>query len=143
MKRLRLFLLTPLLAFSVSCATIQRASATVGQAVEMLQGVRATVTQVLDRPAPLANTQVDENLIRSAYVNFDRGLTIIESLVDNNVIARNSPTALRIRSGILAVKRGLRRARTAQRIGNAPTVREALLEAQAALSGLITDVQRR
>lgn len=128
-----------LAALSLSgCATIQRAQSSVSQAVDMLQGVTATVNTVLDRPAPLANTQVDENLIRGAYTRFDQGLTLIHNLH----LTRNSSVALRVRAGIGIVKRTLRVAYNAQRIGNAATVRQALSEARTALSGLTTDVQR-
>lgn len=129
--------LTTALALS-SCATVQRAQSTVDRAVTVLHDVTATVDTVLARPAPLANTQVDENLIRGAYTRFDQGINIIRSLH----LQRNSPVALRVQRGVIVVKQTLRRAYTAQRIGNAPTVRQALTEARAALTGLTADVQR-
>lgn len=137
MRTFRTLLLGACALSLTSCATIQRAQSTVGQAVDMLHSVTATVNTVLDRPAPLANTQVDENLIRGAYTTFDNGLTLIHNLH----LTRNSPTAMRVRAGIDIVKRTLRVAYNAQRIGNAATVRQALTEARTALVGLTTNVQ--
>lgn len=124
------------------CATIQRATATVNGAINMVEGVRGTVTQVLNAPAPLANTQRDEALIRSAYTRFDQGLSIIEALVDRRVITPGSPNALRIAAGVDLVKRELRRAYTAQQALNTGTVRDALGIAQRGLTDLIANLRQ-
>lgn len=138
-------LLAPLLAFALvlpGCATIRRATASVEGAIGMVDNVRTTVNEILDRPAPLANTQRDEALIRSAYTRFDQGLSIIESLVDRGVITPGSPNALRIDAGIQLVKRELRRAYAAQQALNTGTVRDALGLAQAGLTGLISNLRQ-
>lgn len=139
------FLFTCALALSLAlpgCATVQRTAATVQNAIDMANSVRSTVSQVLDRPAPLANTQRDEALIRDAYTRFDQGLSIIESLVDRGVITAGSANALRIATGIDIVKRELRRAYTAQQALNTGTVRDALAVAQRELGSLITNLQQ-
>ena len=140
---MRMRFLIPVAALVLSaCATIQRTQDAVTRAVDMLGNVTTTVNTVLDRPAPLANTQRDEELIRSAYTRFGQAVLFIErNLVDTGIIVRNSPTALRIRRGVDIVQRMLRVARTAQQAGNAASVREALGIAQRALTGLTTDVQ--
>ena len=135
----KMILLAPIVALGLSgCATVQRTQTAVTRAVDMLEGVTATVDTVLNRPGPLANTQGDENLIRSAYTRFDQGLDLIRALQPR----RNSPVALRVRQGVGIVLRTLHAAYEAQKIGNAPTVRQALGQARTALADLTNAVQR-
>lgn len=87
-------------------------------------------------------TTIDEKGVRIAFATADATATIIDSLVANGQIVRNTPVARRLKAALLAVRSGLIAASAAQRAGNATSYRDALVKAQVAVSEISAALAR-
>lgn len=87
-------------------------------------------------PATLTKTVIDDKAVRLAFQAADKALDVIDALIDAGVIRPGSPTALRIRAGVLTTMEALNAASAAQRAGSATTYREALTRAREAMDSV-------
>lgn len=89
---------------------------------------------VLNPPAPLAQTTIDEKGLIVALQTFDTVLTAVDRLVAAGVIKPGSPRAVAIADAIHNAKIAFQAASAAQRAGNATGYLTALTNAQTAIA---------
>jgi hypothetical protein len=93
-----------------------------------------TTVGTLAKPAPLAQTTVDEKTLVISLETFETVLTAVDRLVAAGVIKPGSPRALQLADAIQTGKKAYQAAAVAHRLGNASTYFTALLQAQSALA---------
>ena len=122
-----------------ACATMQPPAAPRGEAIAASTDATAAVLDAIGQAPPptLARTTIDDKAIRVAFMAFDKALTVIDAFLDSGYLKPGSPSALRIRRGVLATQAALNAASAAQRAGSATTYTDALEKARLAL----TDIQ--
>lgn len=64
----------------------------------------STPQAVQTASAPLARTTIDETAVRGLYQGLDTVRAGVDALVATHAVVRNSPTALRIRTGLIAAR---------------------------------------
>lgn len=87
-------------------------------------------------PTPLAHTAIDEQAINIALKTADLVATLVDLAVASKGLTPGSPKALTVKTGLIALRDGLKAASAAQRAGNATTYREALKQASAAVDAV-------
>lgn len=93
-----------------------------------------TTGTVLEAPAPLAHTTIDEKGLILALQTFDTVLTAVDRLVAAGVIKPGSPRAVQIADAIHTAKTALQIAGAAQRAGNSGSYITAIHQAQVAIA---------
>lgn len=115
------------------------------ETVEQVAAVAADVADALQVAPPAAITAkvtIDDKAIRVAFLSFDGALSVIDAFVATGAVKKNSPTAIALRDAIRLTQRWLNAASAAQRVGDARSYREALEQAQRALSGVQTALKQ-
>lgn len=85
---------------------------------------------------PIANTQVDENLIRLSFRTLDLAASAVDLLVTFKIVVPGTPRALTIATGLDTARNWLNAASSAQRLGNSRTALEAYTKAGAAIAAV-------
>lgn len=103
-----------------------------------------TVAEVKALPnilAPLAGTQVDEFVMRTAWKTADAGLSAIDALRAVGFIRDGSPKAISLADGLETVRRWLNAADDARKAGNQASAAEAFAKASTAYQSFRTAIR--
>ena len=96
---------------------------------------------VAEAPAPLAQTQIDENVVKVAYESFDLALDAVNGLRAAGVIKDQTPAALKIADAIDVITAALAAADDARQASNTESwsramdkIRDAFIEMRIAIA---------